>query len=422
MTRYDPRVTKYQLVPLLALVALSASACGPKIDPNALYRRLAVPDARTSVPLPFTGNASGLSFSAGASVLYATWYDGKDARTASLRIARFDGQKWTKPATIATNVGVAANGREAHVFEMPDKVVVRWFDPSADRPSVRISVSHDGGDTWAAPSSLDPAIGAGEQAFRWLDDGRASGSFVWLAPVTTLPNHPPETTAQFVSPDDYGGVRSVLIVGQNVLDAAALSGASTSFGYLLAFREGYVVGSTEKGEDIVRAVAIDHAGHIDDKGMSEHDPWHLPLDARGIGPVVSARGMNAAVAYYTEIAGQDWMRVFFSTNGGRDFWGVKFTVPARISELRGSMEDGSTLVLAWVEDGKIMARRFRALSRTLLPGPEALLEDVRTSGEIRVLFDGTAGNRDYLAWDACGKVEIVSIPTEAASEPAASAN
>lgn len=300
---------------LLAVCSVLLVACSAEAPPS-----LTVAHEELTSP---AGPESGEPFlSTDGSHVYLSWLEAVDEEHHELRFSRLEDERWTEPATVARS----------------DRFFVNWADFPSLRPGpgatlwahylerggkgtydygVRIVRSDDGGETWSEPVVPHDDRSPTEHGFVSAvarDDGVG---FVWLDGRTYAagedgaePANEMTLRYRFLRAD--GTVGEEMLVDGKVCDCCQTSTAMTSEGPLTVYRDR----SDAEIRDIYATRLREGAWT---EGVPVHrDGWEIagcPVN----GPAVAARGMDAAVAWFTAPDDVPRVKVAFSTDGGATF-------------------------------------------------------------------------------------------------------
>ena len=291
---------------------------------------------------------------------------------------------------------------------------------------VRLAYSHDNGKTWSRSftphsdgtrtehgfASLFPMPGAGlgpagGVGLVWLD-GRA------MKPGSGHDGHGASPGAMSVRFATFGAgwtQTSEVAVDLRVCECCPTTAAVTSDGPIAAFRN--------RTDDEIRDIYVSRLerGKWTEPKAVHHDGWKInacPVN----GPMLSARGRDVAIAWFTVTGEQGRAFVAFSQDAGRNFG-----APIRLDD-SGSlgrvdvevMPDGSA-VASWIEFADERAQfRVRRIERSGARGAAMTVSPIagsRASGYPRLAANG---DEIVFAWteSADGGTQVRTAVTRAA--------
>lgn len=301
-----------------------------------------------------------------------------------------------------------------------DEMFVNWADfPSVSRLDNGSVLSHwlrkVPGETYAYHVMVSTSVGAkplrlhsdksaSEHGFATLLPGKG-GRFtaIWLDGRRTTKKGP-----QALYAAEWDGRR---LVNETELDAKVCDCCSTA-----AVRAGdaIVAAYRDRADDETRDISIVRyeGGRWSAPAPLHRDGWVIkgcPVN----GPALAARGRRVAAVWYTMQDKSARVRLAFSEDAGRS-WGAPMTIDegdpsGRVDAVM--LEDGSA-VAAWLEGGRLLARRARPGAR----GRAVTLVEMgssRSSGYPRLAL---SGGRLVAAWTASAggkpsvRVESFDIP------------
>lgn len=350
---------------------------------NVTVEPLAVPaGAQTTYP-QLTASARGVILS---------WME-NEATAPTLKFAERTGAGWSPARTVAASDNWFLSAADVStVMRMSDGTLVATtypaVDPSIEAYDLRLSYSRDEGKTWsrlitphhdgtktqhgfASPFEM-PGGGLG---LIWLD-GRAG-----------------DMSLYFTSFDKAWQQSAERAVDDRACECCQTSVAVTSDGPLVAFRDR----SPREIRDI-------HASLMTEGKWSQPRPVHVDnwrIEACPVnGPAVSARGRQAAAAWFTVKDDQGQAYAAFSEDAGRT-WGDPIRLDDGIAEGHVDveiLEDGAA-VATWVEyaqeRSQFRMRRIDASGATSASVTIQNGETGRVSGYPRV---ARQGNELIFAW------------------------
>jgi hypothetical protein len=313
---------------------------------------------------------------------------------ATLKYAERTPSGWSAASTVVSGEHVIANWADApSVHALGDgRLIAQWLEKNSPDPEaydLRLAMSTDRGRTWTAlrpPHGDQTKTQHGFASF--FESGPAGFGLVWLdGRETTKPGGAMALRAtRYESP----GAGGETVVAPRVCDCCPTAAATTSDGAIVAFRN--------RTADEIRDIYVARwNGRAWSAPAPVHnDGWKIngcPVN----GPALSARGRDAAIAWFTVAGGAGRTLVAFSSDAGRTFG-----PPVRVDD-EGStgrvqvalLKDGSAAV-SWVEFSKGPSQlRVRRVGKTGTRSPPAAIAD-----GVGTQFPRMAAARDELvfAW------------------------
>jgi len=341
-----------------------------------------------------------------------SWIE-RNGPQATLKFAERTTAGWSAPRVVATGANWFVNWADVpSVFRLDDgTLAAHWLQksgPGTYAYDVRLSHSGDDGKTWS-PSFTPHRDGTKtEHGFASLFQMPGAGlGLVWLDGRAMRPE--PHTEAAMTSGAMTGGamtLRSATFdrrwkqtsetpVDLRVCECCPTTVAVTSEGPIVAFRN--------RTEDEIRDIYV---SRLEGNQWSEakavyNDGWHItgcPVN----GPMLSARGRDVAVAWFTAKAAQGQVFVAFSKDAGRTF-----APPIRVDDGASLgrvdvelLTDGGAAAL-WVEQAtsgaEVRVRRIDPSGARSNAVTLAGISSARSSGYPRL---ARYGNELVFAWTA----------------------
>lgn len=384
------------------------------------------------LPSPATSDSAQPQLHSSSRGTLLSWVERQGSR-ASLKFSSLERRRWSAARSVASGDNWFVNWADVpSVVRLDDgTLAAHWLQKSGAGTyayDVRVTHSSDGGRTWA-PSSTPHHDGTQtEHGFASLFQMPGSGlGIVWLDGRQT-PNGGAGHQAAHAAPAGAMTIRFGLYdrawmqvvdrpIDERVCDCCPTTAAVTSEGPIVAFRN--------RTDDEVRDIYV---SRMEAMGWTEPvavhaDGWKIaacPVN----GPMLSARGRQVVLAWFTAVGDVGHVYVAFSRDAGRTF-GKPLRLDDVASQGRVDVEllpDGSAAA-SWIElaDGRatLMVRRLSPEGTRSAAVAVATLEGSRTSGYPRI-----AGAEDALmfAWtDTAGSTAGWTYVTEAlmafAAEP-----
>lgn len=394
---------------LSSVSARSESAAGTAVAPNALPAPKSV-----ASPAPAGSRVPGLAAMPDGRIVMS-WLEPGGGTRMVLRLASYDGWKWSKPATIAAGDSFFVNWADVPSI-CPlggERMAAYWLWRSGQGTyayDVRVSQSADGGRTWGAPVTPHRDGTATEHGFVsvvpnadgalavWLDGRKSAGH------DESAPGPMPDMTLRAASIAADGKLRDEVEIDGRTCDCCPTAAALTERGMLVAYRDR----SPEEVRDIY-VTCRDADGWSAPRAVHA-DGWHIagcPVS----GPALAAQHSHVAIAWHTAAADSPRVHVAFSEDAGRSFGPpIRIDEGSAIGRVGVSMlADGSALVI-WMEssgrDALVRARRIPASGPPGTAITVARTSSARASGYPRVL---TNGRTTLIAWTEAGPAPQVKL-------------
>jgi hypothetical protein len=390
-----------------ALIVVSLSGChGPQSDASWLGapRPVEAPAGPGSVFPNLAATADGQPV--------MSWMEPASDGTVTLRYAKWSGNGWSAPRTVAAGSEWFVNWADFPSVVPAGGTLwgAHWLEQlpgNAYAYGVRISVSADGGQTWSAPMSPHDDGTATQHGFvslygydghlgaAWLD-GRHTGGGGEHADgdgAMTLRSATIGSDGKRLGPD--------LEIDARTCDCCQTDAAMTSDGPVIVYRD--------RDQDGTRDIVIARLGPggWSPPARVSHDHWKI--DACPVnGPAVDAIGDRVVVAWFTA-ADVPRVRLAYSSDGGRSF-----ATPMEVASgrLAGRVDvvllaDGRAVV-SWLDEaGEFAEIRARPYTPSGAAGPAVVVargEIARSSGFPRM---ARAGDGLVFAWTRSGATPAV---------------
>jgi hypothetical protein len=337
-----------------------------------------------------------------------SWLD-HGSHSTTLNFSPFGGGRWGAARKVSQGTNRFVNWADVpSVIRLPDQTLAaHWLEKSGSGTyayDVRLTYSKDGGRTWATSFIPHHDGTQTEHGFASLFSMPGGGGLglVWLDGRNTKISHGAghgtsggAMTVRFGAFDKRWRQVADAPVDERVCDCCPTTAALTSDGPIVAFRN--------RTEDEVRDIYVSRldGGRWSEPVPVHRDGWKIaacPVN----GPMLSARGRNVALAWFTAAGDVGRAYVAFSNDAGRSFG-----PPVRLDDVstvgRVDVEllaDGSA-VGTWIELGEpkaaFMVRRVSPDGKRTPAVQIAALEGSRSSG-----FPRLALHREQLffAWTA----------------------
>lgn len=344
---------------------------------------LAAPEARfagaewspriDSLPTPAPMDSGQPQLSTSERGVILSWIERQGPR-ATLKFAERTSNGWSEPRVVASGDDWFVNWADVpSVVRLADgSLAAHWLQksgPDTYAYDVRLSYSQDDGKTWSSSftphhdgtktehgfASLFQMPNAG-LALAWLD-GRA------MKPESTHGAHGTDDrgamSVRFAAFDGAWKQKAEMPVDLRVCECCPTTAAVTAEGPIVAFRN-----RTEGEVRDIYVSRLEASAWTEPKAV-HNDGWKIPACPVN-GPMLSARGRDVAIAWFTVTEEQGRAFVAFSNDAGRSFGS-----PIRLDD-GGSlgrvdlelMSDGS-VVATWIEFADQRAQfRMRRVDRS----------------------------------------------------------
>lgn len=374
-----------------------------------------------SLPSPATAAGEAPQVTVSDRGILLSWIERNGAQ-ASLKFAERTASGWTPVKTVASGADWFVNWADVpSVLRLADgSLVGHWLQKSGASTyayDVRLSRSTDDGKTWT-PSVTPHHDGTQtEHGFASMFQLPGAGlGLVWLDGRETKPaagggaGHDGHGTgAMTVRYGTFDGAwkqTSEMPIDTRVCECCPTTAAVTSDGLIAAFRN--------RTEDEIRDIYVSRFenGKWTEPKAVHNDNWQIaacPVN----GPMLSARGRDVVIAWFTGVEDPGRAYVAFSKDAGRTFG-----APVRVDDVATVgrvdvelMPDGSAMA-TWIElIDKKTEFRVRRIQPNGTRGEAVKIADMvnsRTSGYPRV---ARAGNELLFAWTEVGPSTPGARPT-----------
>jgi hypothetical protein len=399
--------------PALALVALGSTSLFSErtgSDWNLDLR---------SIPSPAVGESSVPQFTTSKRGVLLSWVEKKGVHTA-LRFAERTAAGWSEARTAASGDNWFVNWADVpSVLRMDDgTLVAQWLQKSGKGTyayDVRLSYSKDDGRTWAPSFSPHHDGTPTEHGFVSLVQmPNADLGLVWLDGRGMKGEHEGHGSgAMSLRFAEYNREWKQTVdvpVDLRVCECCPTTAAVTSEGVIAAFRN--------RSDEEVRDIFVSRltGGKWTEPVPVSNDGWKIP-GCPVNGPMLSVRGRNVAVAWFTTKHDQPQAYAAFSSDAGRKF-GAPIRLDDGVSMGRVDielLEDGSAAALYIEQVGQrtqVRVRRITSSGERSNAVVVAEIEGSRSSGYPRLALQG---NELVFAWTA--RDGTTKVMTSAARVP-----
>lgn len=410
-----------RIIPIgVVMVAAAAAAVwGPQVSADD-----AQASATTVQPLasPAAADSGQPQLSVSSKGVLLSWVE-RQGPKATLKFSERTTGGWSSPRTVASGADWFVNWADVpSVMRLENgTLAAHWLQksgPSTYAYDVRLAQSKDDGKTWSESFTPHHDGTKTEHGFASMFQVPGAGlGLVWLDGRQTTP----AGAAGQAEHDGHGGgamtVRYGAFDGQwkqtadmpidtRVCECCPTTGAVTSDGVIAAFRN--------RTEDEIRDIYVSRLenGKWSEPKAVHNDNWKIsgcPVN----GPMLSARGRDVVIAWFTGKVEPGQVFVAFSKDAGRTF-----AAPIRVDDTASLgrvdvelMPDGSA-VATWIESiDRRTEFRMRRIDASGTRGPVTKIADIgssRTSGYPRL---ARQGNELVFAWIESGPATPGARPT-----------
>ena len=389
------------IVTVCIVSATGIAACGRTADDASSQPQSNVAGAGWSLKIEPVGSPAGsntsepqLTVSDRGVIL--SWVERAGA-TAQLKFAERMSAGWSEPLTVASgNNWFLSYADPPTVLRRPDgTLVASWLlstNPDYEGSDLQISYSRDNGKTWARP--LVPHHDGTEQQHAFASFFELPGSrfgVSWLDGRDTQPTDANPTggpmALRYAAYDAQWRRTAEGVVDLRACECCSTSAAVTSESVLIAFRD--------RSDKEIRDI---HVSRFENEKWTDATPvyadnWEVyacPVN----GPALSARGRQAAVAWFTVKNDQGQAYAALSNDAGRT-WGAPIRLDDAASLGRVDVEvlDDGSAVATWVEytggHSELRMRRIQASGAKSKAIPVAVgIEGGGSSGFPRITRNG----------------------------------
>lgn len=394
---------------------LVAGSISPRIEAVSDW-----PIQLTRIESPAAAESGQAQLSVSSRGVILSWVERTGAQ-ASLKFSERARTGWSAPRTVASGGNWFVNWADVpSVIRLDDgTLAAHWLQKSGAGTyayDVRLSYSKDEGKTWA-PSFTPHHDGTQtEHGFASLFQMPGAGlGLVWLDGRAMKGGHGEhgggDMSIRFAAYDREWKQIADTPLDQRVCECCPTSAVVTQDGVLAAFRNR----SDEEIRDI-HVARLEH-GKWTTPAPVHNDGWKIPACPVN-GPVLSARGNDVAIAWFSTKDDQPHAYAAFSTDAGRTF-AQPIRLDDGVSMGRVDIEllpDGAAAAL-YIEFAdnrtQVRVRRITRSGEKSLPVIVAGIENARSSGYPRMALNG---NELLFAWmEREGKV--LGVKTAAAKLP-----
>jgi hypothetical protein len=354
--------------------------------------------------------------------IFLSWIERAEG-VATLRFARWDGDGWAAPKSIARGTDLFVNWADfPSIAALSDgTLAAHWLvrEGGSKGYGIRIALSTDSGSTWhesVTPHddgtdtehgfvSMFPVPGGGLGAI-WLDGREYAGAHMEGGPS----DDGPAMTLRYGRLRD-GRMTDGVTLDPRTCDCCQTDAALSAAGPLVVYRD------RAAGE--VRDIAITRltGGSWTEPATVHHDGWVIggcPVN----GPAVAAVGRRVAVAWFTAANDTPRVLVAFSKDSGSSF-DAPFRLDSGdpIGRVDVLMTDDGAALVTWMEradEAAEMRSRLIDADGTIRSSIRVAISTTdRAAGFPRTVIIGDAGDSFLYAWTDPGTPSLVRTATVA---------
>lgn len=318
--------------------------------------------------------------------LALSWLEPRPRGGHRLRVARYDGQRFTRAATIAEGDSFFVNWADfpSVVFLDDGTLAAHWpWKVGADTYAyqVRLAFSKDGGRTWSAPIVPHRDGTATEHGFvSLLAEGREVRA-VWLDGRNT----PGAMTVRTAVIASDGRIRAEQELDGRACDCCQTALARTSRGLVAAWRD--------RSEEEIRDIAVARgAATWSTPRVESRDGWKItgcPVN----GPALASLGDRVLLAWFTAARDTPKVMAAFSLDGGATFGPARRIDHGKpLGRVDVAFLESGGAIVSWLErDGEGADLRHRRVPFEGPPAPSysvGSLAGSRASGVPQVVVHG----------------------------------
>jgi hypothetical protein len=330
-----------------AAVAATALACGGTPEP-AEWRITSL----EALESPAGANSSEPQMSVSSRGVLLSWIE-RVGTTTSLKFAERTASGWTQPVTAASGAGWFLSYADVPSVQRLGNgtLVAQWLettDEQIEAYDLRMSYSKDDGKTWAA-SFLPHHDGTKSQhGFASMFELPGNGlGVIWLdGRNSAFDFDKPDTGTmelRYAAFDSNLKQTADTEIDHRVCECCSTSAVSTADGVLTAFRDL----TPESVRDI--GVSRLEGGKWTPTAIVSPDKWQIDFCPVN-GPMLSARGRDVAVAWFTVKDDLGQAYAAFSSDAGRTWTAAQRLDDAgSLGRVDIELLDNGTAVASWVE-------------------------------------------------------------------------
>jgi len=350
---------------------------------------------------PAADGAAQPNLVTGRGRVWLTWLEPKPGGGHRFQMSEMVGSRWNSAITIAEGTNFLANWADfPSLFAAADgTLAAHWLERGTGREAyfIRVKTSTDGGKTWTPPITPHRDASATEHGFVSFFDAPGGGvGLVWLDGRDMTMTHAPGTRGSMALRSTVirnGAAGDDEVIDAKVCDCCQTSAARVTGAVLVAYRD-------RSDKEIRDTSVVRYAnGAWSEPITVGNDNWEInacPVN----GPVITANGNSAAVAWFTGAGNVPRTNVAFSHDGGRTFGSpIRVDTNTTLGRLAMLMPSADRVLVSSLErdaaGAQVVLRDIRRDGRTSLAVPIARTTPDRSGGFLRLARVGT---RLIAAW------------------------
>lgn len=335
---------------VVAAAAFAISACGWIGRTPADPATWSIDIQPVNTPAAASSIEPQLTSSAGHTVL--SWVE-RVGTTSTLRFAELSGSGWSAPATAASGTDwfLSYADPPAVMRLSNNTLVAQWeqqTDPRIEAMDLQLSYSKDNGSTWAPAFAPHHDGTMTQHAFASMFEmpGNALG-LIWLdGRESFLETDDPaggSMTMRYAAFDAAWKQTADAAIDHKVCECCATAAAATDAGILAAFRD--------RIDGEIRNIAVTRFENaIWTEPAPVHDDGWKTYACPVNGPALSARGRQAAVAWFTAPGDEGHAYAAFSDDAGQTWKApIRLDDAASVGRVDIELLEDGTAVATWIE-------------------------------------------------------------------------
>lgn len=390
-------ILEHMRTPWIASLCLSCAwlaACSETSTPQQSAEPATTPWAVTvePTPLPAVGHTDSPQLTSSGSGAILSWIEHRGG-TAYLKFAQRTASGWSETRTVSSGGNWFLSWADVpSVIRLSNgTLVANWYratDPSIEAYDVRLSYSTDSGRSWSTPFGPHSDRTTTQHGFASMFELPDSTlGLVWLdgrdQALNKTGGEQGTMGLYYGSFDRVWKQTAETPVDTRVCECCPTTAVVTSDGVLTAFRDR----SPREIRDINVSLLANGAWtparpvHVDN-WMIEACPVN--------GPMLSARGMNVAAAWFTGAGDKPQAYAAFSADAGRT-WGepIRLDAESTLGHVDIELLDDGSAVATWMEFAEQRSWfRMRRVERSGAKSAPVAITTARVTGYPRVSHNG----------------------------------